>query len=1077
MRNALIFREIDAFWDFIRLHGSEGHNARGYSLYLAQPQTPPTRPLLLLVGFVRKKSLLGKLFSHFFENTYHIEENQSSLRLFLPDRSQQDLLVLQRRDAQDLLSLVDLVPALPLSAPKEHVIFWLHDPDQLGPLVEISMRLQNDRIQYAPLHNPPHNGLLLRIEAPSFYLLQICKEQYSKQITLYTEEATDFFTPWGYRHPLIDLWRLSEMPREPRWTFVPQGAPPQTIAPVQWQDIYKAAQFVLQLHTEQDWEESKEQTPRFSLPLRFEPRNRPLEPEIWLLEEQHRPQLERQLSLMDEDDLSLLLINIQKDQDGKHRFFLREKQIGKGRAWLDFGGQRFACYKGIHQLLLPVDIELQPQLRRDQYTPLFDLRAGILTFVTLPSASTHRMEEATLTRIREDAFAPLRQYIDYLITQNIEHLQSIQQQSVFDLGRYTRAPYRPELLNTRQSTSSRDTHTPKDREKSAQETSPKETNEPQTSPTQRPPTPRSKTNPTATSEHRRSALEEEERTLEAQLLQDPQSDDFFMLAQLKQEMQKLDEAQECLIEALWLASPPNEALLKKQLQEIFFKTAHTKHTNVPTENAQIYTRRDAFLSSLFTAPTGVRTGWLQTHIQWLRQSEALLRKKLRWLAWREVLRCNRDQREAARVRESMLRELNEYGLSITDIPTFLQRAFANNRQLFAETQDAQNDQHLALHHLHYLRHQFAQLQLPPFRIVGQALVGAGHLQAGVLPTGVDLLQEAQQYAEDDQELDLWVAAISHSVASHAGEAFEIRTASRLQHHTSLLEKQPFLKEKIEECSRLLQPAKEKELQSAFAASNVRRLYTDAPIHAPRLQEAFAALQEAHKQGKADHIEHLTQTFLSVLRDAIRGEGDFSRAPVDYNEVAKAISRFVDLLGKLRWGGSGHVLLAHFLDFVRVAPSRPPDESDSVRGLFFMLMRLHIAQGLVSLERLPQAIEIIQQCLMWLYRWIDNPIDFLDFCGVALQAIEELPLQERNQLLQSITDQFVQQINAPDSTMRVYYEGSALQRLGYLLQLQLVRIAASKEQLALGQMKQYMDRDEMALRERILHEDLTQPMGE
>ncbi len=210
---------------------------------------------------------------------------------------------------------------------------------------------------------------------------------------------------------------------------------------------------------------------------------------------------------------------------------------------------------------------------------------------------------------------------------------------------------------------------------------------------------------------------------------------------------------------------------------------------------------------------------------------------------------------------------------------------------------------------------------------------------------------------------------------------------------------------------------------------------------------------------------------------MRGEGDFSRSPVDYNEVAKAIARFVDLLNKLRWGGTGHLLLAHFSEFVRRAPSNPPKDTDSVRGLFFMLMRLHIAQGLVSLERLSQAMEMIQQCLAWLYRFIDNPIDFLDFCGVALQAIESLPLHERGLLLESITEQLVQQINAPDSTMRVYYEGSSLRRLGYLLQLQLVRIAVSKDQLVLGQMKQYMDRDEMSLRERILHEDLTKSIGE
>ncbi len=849
MRNALIFQEIDAFWNFIRLHGSEGYNARGYTLYLVQPQQPPNRPFLVLVGFVRKQTLLGDLYSRFFEHTHQAEEGNGRLRLHLSDKSQQDLTILQRRDAQHLLSLVDLVPNLPLTAPKQHVIFWLHDPDLLGPIVEISMRLQNDRVQYASLRNTPHKGLLLRIEAPSFYLLQLCREKYPNDIILYTEESKDFFTPWGYRHPLIDLWRLSETPREPQWIFVPQGAPPQRIAPVRWQDIYKATQFVLQLHTEQGWEESKEITPRFSLPLRFEPRTRPAEPDIWLLEDHHRPQLERQLSLMDEEDIALLLINIQKDRNGNHRFFLREKQRGKGRAWLDFGGQRFACYKGIHQLLLPVDIELQPQLRRDQYTPLFDLRAGILTFVTLPSAPASRMEEATLLRIREDAFAPLRQYIDYLITQSVEQLEAIQQKSLFDFGRYSRAPYRPELLNARRTTS-QETPT-KEREIPNKDTPNKEeTNQEDLSTEHKSFSRKKEENTTISIEKKRSVLEEQERTLEAQLLQDPQALDFFALAQIKQEMQKKDEAQECLIEALWYVSPTDESTIKTELQESFLATAHEQQTKKNSESAKLYARRDAFLSDLLKGPGQMLSAWLQTHIQWLHQNENMLRKKLRWLAWREILQRNKDRREAARVREEMLRELNDYGLSMLDIPTFLQRAFANHRDLFAQTEETQGDLHHALHHLRYLHAQFDKLQLSSLRTIGLALIGAGYLQSGVHEQGIHLLQEAQAHAAEDQELDLWVTAIGHSVASHANDAFASTFAARMQHHAPWLQKEPHLHEKISEVFRLLQPSDDKDLDTVFSASNVRRLYTDEPIKALRLQEAFAALQDAHQKGKS-----------------------------------------------------------------------------------------------------------------------------------------------------------------------------------------------------------------------------------
>ncbi|MCB9642605.1 MAG: hypothetical protein H6728_05970 [Myxococcales bacterium] len=1083
MRNALLFQDAETFWDFLRLHGSDSQNNRGYTLYLTKPTGKHAKPLLLLLGFMRKRSLLGELTSLFGEKPPQVEEHETHLRLHIPGQLARDVEIAQRRDGTDLMSLVELVPVRHLEAPHKHVLFWLKDQALVGSLIELCMRLQNDRIQFAPLSSKKEQGVLVRIESPSFYLLQLFREQHAEQATIFTEEAPDFYTEWGFQHPLIDLWRYSDAPRDGRWIFVQREGTPQVMEPVQWQDAYKAAEFVLTLETEESWREDRDRDVRFSLPLRFEPKTRHADAEIWLLEEQHRPQLERLLSLMDEEDLDLLLINIQKDAKGRHRFFIREKQRGKGRIFLDFGGTRFASYKGIHHLLLPVELELQPQLRRDQYTHLFHLQSGVLTFVSVPDASQHpTMDQASLLRVQEDAFAPLRQYIDYLVTQQSEKLEEIKQNSIFDLGRYARAPYRPDLLTAKRAANpvQQSEHNIENRPNPVEEQAKKEGEEVVVISRQQ-----KLTKPSEKAEKRAlSELEEEERSLEIEVIQDPKRQTFLELAALKDEMGKPTDARDCLTEALWLQrASKDEADLKRTFgRMVRASQAKAKRKSKDPHPPEATSDQEEFLLFLFLGKRDTpheQALWLRTCSQWLHQNEVLLRKKLRWLAWRELLQQNQDQRELARVREAILQDLNQHGLSLIDLPIFIQNRLLQSRHLLDEktSPETQGDFHLALHHLNYLYERFRQLKLPPLQIVGQALVAVGYVQVGSIDQGLAVLQNCFELAQDDNELDAWVTYVASSVSLKCGEIFHKQVETKRQVHAKAFKKDDSLRNKLEELGHLLRSDEDKELEEAFSASNLRRLYTDSPIQNQQLEKAFDQVLQAHEKNKVADAEKNVEKMLGLLHDAIRGEGDFAKSNVDYNEIAKTISRLIDVLAKLRWTGAGNSILNHFVRFVEQTPATPPKNMTSMMGLFFMLMRLHMAQGLVVFEKLAPAQKIITESLTWLFQSIDYPIDFLDFCGVALQAVEGIPLHERTHIVEEICGNFSTQINDPKSTSRVHYEGSALRRLAFLLQLQLVRVAISKEKLALGLMKQFMDRDEMLIRERILTEDITRSHGE
>ena len=1115
MREAFVFQDVLAFWDFLRLHAEEMESEGDYRLYFARAsiQYPP---ILILLGVSPKKAAASSeksvaprtkaldVFQGFVSDIFssvglgkqekekrgkaklpQLEEMGATIRLHFSAHKKQEFQVLQRFDAKHLLALVELLPSPSLEAPKGHILFWLHDPSFLPTLVQSSLRLHNDRIHYAPLEDGEEKGLLVRIEAPSFYLLQLF-QSLPEEVTIYYEAAPSFFVEWGYRYPLIDLWKPNKAAEEARWVFLRRNSLPCGLAPVKWQDVYQAAELSLLLEVEGQWKEASGVV-RFTLPMRFERRTRPAEAEIWLLEETERPQLERLLSLLDEEDAAQILISMQRDAQGRHLFFLREKQRGKGRIHLDFGGKRFAPYRGIHALMMPIEMELQPQLRRDQYTRLFSLQSGILTFVFLPTATEGEaptMAQARLVPLREDSFVSLQGYIDYLVTQEVEQIEAIQQKSTFDLGRYSQAPYRPSLsqLDRPPAQPTTQPYTPKRPDGADAKEDPRRErkNDESDENTHDLRQERGRKEKKETTEENANRMALREQELERAMLQEATIEGLLELGQLKRKQGKWLEGRDALIEALWLCRRTDgeeekrlRAALIGLLDEEIQKTKSAKVTQGIVEPRS----QSLLLLSLLREGKGsnfTHDQWLQEGVRWMREGESMLRKKLRWLAWRQLLRHNRDQREMARIREAILQELNEQGLSLMEIPAFFQKRLLEMRQLQKEGSDekGQAEYQLASHHLRLLQELVGRLQIPRLRAIASILLAGASYQSGFVRGASSLFEDALRYAKDDEETELWVASLGQSFANELNEEYGNSLNHLLTVHKKAHKQDKVRFKQIEELQQLLESSAEDDLEGLLSASNLRRLYTSEAVRIPLFAQAIKTIQKHHQHDNASQLQESVWSLLCLLLDALRQEGEFSRQTSNYQEIAKTLSWLVALLAKRRWDVSGEKLFEHFTRFARLAPTFASQEIPPMDGVFFMLVRLHIAQGFAAFDQPLQAQSILNEVLAWLNASVDYPIDFLDASGVLLHAAESLPLAERTRLLDTIAAHFLR-LCEPKSAVYAHFEGTALQRLCYLFFFQMMRVAISKDKLAVGLVRQYMDRDEMAIRARILSEDITQ----
>lgn len=1079
MRNALLFDDVIQFTDFVRLYGSNTVSSRGFQLYHVRDPERPARTQLVLMGFRRRKGISLEDIPMISEEI-QAEEKRSSLFVKSPTRARFAMEIQHAERSSSLIELVTL-QAWKLDPHPGRVLFWLHDLQTMSKLVSDSFKLGNDRIQYAAIVHNQVEAMLLQIEQPSYYLLQWCQEQPQGTIELFHSPTQGFFVEWGYNHPLEDLWVRSQQPKPSEWLLFRSNNTREHIEAPNWQDIYKAAEFVFSFSQQELWLEHKEHDVKFTLPLRFEPRSRPLEPELWMLEEEDLPILERLLTLVDEDDLRTLLISIQQGSDGRHRYFIREKHLGEGRKFIDFQGRRFASYKGFHNLLLPTDWELQPQLRREQYRRLFELRNGELTVMLTDCETQSGTQQHTtqLLRIKENSFEPFTRLIDYIIQSNADTLHSILKKSIFDFGQYARAPQRSDLLHL---------STPKKEKESTQSTKNMDTSR-----LQNPTKNKKKHTQTSIKKVKKqteerveqvviepSQLELEEARIERILIQKGQDARSWQeLSSIKGLLNKWNDASTACLEGLWLTSAGEGFdTVRQEWTEWIDRSLQIEGT--PAQRLREAQKQAQSTTNPMEVAAFVLHGrdegsdrmaeWLQNATQLLRKSEDKMRKKERWLLWREIFLRNQDNREHARVKEAILKDLNQNGITNHDVPIFIQeRLFQEQWLQDEEGGEANNEVGAAFQNLELLVSTIEQFPFDALRLSGLAILARAFSRIGHHPRAKELLESART-GMGDQELytQAWIQLYSFQTIAlqSKGEGKKAKEVfDKICDELKQTSKHQFTH--IQKIATSLEERKELDnLSEYLSKESSKRLFPSSTSSASTpIRARFNAIEQALKEGE---LETVGKEVLSVLK-YIQEELTSTQKSPDFRTLAWLLDSAITTLSKLKWGAEGRGLIHEFEDFVQAVPQQPAEDQPKLTNFYFTLLHLAMTEGLLTLGSEAYAMQHLQGLLQWTLGRNLVPLDFIDTCSKALNTIEAAQLKNRQEPLKLLMQGMLQQINTPSSATQ--YQNASFSLMTLRLIDQTVEVALSKEKLTLGLYKQYANQDELLLRERIFTEQL------
>ena len=441
-RKALLFSDVARFVDYVRLGSPKSSSTKGFELIEVTWPTTDQRGLVLLGHRARPWSLMQRISRVFRsepgEAFDRIEVIASDEALIWQDSGKpRPLTIHSRRGAHELIDLVALQPwrSPPESGP---VIFRSSNIASMERLALSSLSLDNDRIQVAAMAG---GDLLLKIESPSWFLLEGCLEEVSADITLFTPmpgAGGQAWLRWGWAHPMARMWGAILEPGAVL-LFSPDSGRQELVSP-DWQDIYDTSEVVLGVSADAIKLEAVEVTDRFTITVHLAPRARPADAELWLVEGGDRRELERLLTALDDTDLDDLLVAPIPAPDGTVRYLIRERHTGSGRKFIDFSPRGFAPWSGVPDLLIPADQTLLPHLRRDRYRALFSLKPGWLTLLLAPGE---------LIQVAQSAFVPLSRLVDYQISAEVDRIEPLMARNLFEFAPYTSATSRPDLLARR----------------------------------------------------------------------------------------------------------------------------------------------------------------------------------------------------------------------------------------------------------------------------------------------------------------------------------------------------------------------------------------------------------------------------------------------------------------------------------------------------------------------------------------------------------------------------------------------------------------------------------------------------
>lgn len=315
------------------------------------------------------------------------------------------------------------VPEFSTTAP---ILFEL-PANQLASFATEMLRLGNDRqsFRYLSATDDPNQRVLLRVIGPPYYTLLRAVDHLTPDVVAYVEAAPRVWIEIGCSHPLAANLKVPEgrlsMLRPPRhWT---------TIEDAPFHDIYDILDFQLP-ETAVDYAEGK-LPGKLIVPLRLVAGNAADAPEMWVLKENAVEIFDAFVRDADERLMSRLMFAV-AENGGDPTIVLRTRPSRLASPALELPGAiGYTSYRKLGNLFIPAGSRLQPTLRRDAVRKMLAEDADSIIWLTHLGEGRFAPES-----LPDDACRPLQDWVDYVIDHERQVLQNWVQATSFDFDSF-----------------------------------------------------------------------------------------------------------------------------------------------------------------------------------------------------------------------------------------------------------------------------------------------------------------------------------------------------------------------------------------------------------------------------------------------------------------------------------------------------------------------------------------------------------------------------------------------------------------------------------------------------------------
>ncbi len=1066
-QSAIRFEHRSSFVDFVRQQSAD-KGSQPFSLYACEGGDPEGPAHVYYLTRAGSESWLGPVVKRGWVQVKVAVDREGGQVQQLDGVGQGIYALKAWRDEARLPYLIGPTEAQGDKAPGV-VVLWCKGEEAFQRLIGMSLNLGCDRLQYAVMmRDDGGSEWLLRAERVSYYVIDTALNDLGTLV--YTPAGLEggLFVQWGSVHPLEALIEGGEGGSAVFMDGLGVGARSRRVALPAWRDVYQLTRFELGgLEGDEQWTPSELSAGQFVVKLRLMPTHAAREPQIWLMPAADQPRVERLLHAIPEPDLDNLQFTAQETPQGERFLIIRERHTGVGREYIDFEGIQLGPWAGYPNLMLPVDRDLEPQLRKDRYRALFDLTSGYQTLL-FEMGGVMR-----LVHVQERSYRPLREFVDYIIGVEGQALEQILGQTVFEFQnyRYAQAAWAPRA--------------PKKAEREEAEleepeweagvdeapaVEPVKKGKAKAAPAMARPAKVEKRTP--------SELESAEIECETALILKGQSAERWVaLAQVKEELDKHREAAMCWAEALWLTRDPQAAndLEGRVIRALERSEGFGLEGTAPKDRARRLREQIAQQDSdpgwvwlwvthgarhLRDNPGDEKThSWLAEGHRLLTARREALRKKDRWALWNHLVAVNRDAVEQTRIREEIVEELNQRGLRPMDVPQFIQNRIYQSRLIDDGGLSGGAEARAAMRILERVQAEVHNARDESVRLISDAILAYGFERLGDRARAAQHYQEAERTFQGSSGLTgierAWIALY---LGASQEAAFEGSGQDWLERFERLFRQHrggDLYSSELETIQKhLLERATSDSPTKFLDAENFRSLYPSSQKYA----KGQALRHEIEGMIQRGEFEFALKRLQSTAEQA-----STRKLNLDTRELAWLLQHVVvKTMRRIGRAAEGTSIL-HRFEEGRVDP-----QEDTMGGFYPTLYMITLGEGFLDLGEDRRGMDLVcgavrsawtsSQRLQWL--------DHLDMLSAALNGIEIAPLEHRIDAVSEVLEALFLDRPHPTDSDRPQYRPIKLRLLDHC-----VEVGLSKEKLSLKRYKNYLEEDEFHVRQRIITEKL------